>query len=297
MRRISLSLIVVSFLGVPSAREAGAQAGGPAQGASFSAVTSAAPLQWSPASRGEVTVTVTTYDRPEAVGIAASGSQWPGHKVLGEPLRLGNPVLDGPGTTTSFLSSGFGVLPGACIRGAFQQAISGVLVRLPAYTQTTLRYPVSLSAPPWPGTDYTPSFHATIPYDGSVKFPARVTFSAPAFGVTGRSGVHIALSTPLTRRKGHRYITIPHGGSILIRGATNPVLRHHQLRLTYRALRGPTLVSRRIGAVRTNGRGRFAYRWRPSGSGLYGVFAHYTSDDPSLLSDTGCGLEVYEKQR
>lgn len=161
-----------------------------------------------------------------------------------------------------------------------------MLVRLAPYSQTTLRYRVRLAGAPWPDTDYLPAFSAAIPYDGSVENPAVVHFSAPAFEVGGQSGVHVRLSSLPVRRKGHSYVTIRRGGRIAIVGETDPVLRRHPLRLTYRR----SSAAGRIATVRTDDRGRFTYRWKPPTPGLYDVFVRYTSDEPALVSDTSCGL-------
>ena len=229
-----------------------------------------------------LTITITTGDQAQKVWIDERAPGWNDPAILGSSIDFGPVSLRGPGQL-SFTSVDYSLTAGACIRGALG-GLRGIGVSLPPRATTVLVQPIfAATARPWRGVGYTPRLSARLGTGSAIPL------AVPAITMTGRRGVHILLraAPPLQRRP------LRPGRPIVIAGATRPALPNARIHVSVRQFGKTGTLTRRLGAVRTDRRGRFRLKaWRPRRLGVFQVVARYVRPRGTrgVRGDSTCGL-------
>jgi hypothetical protein len=238
-------------------------------------------------------------------GLYGYGRSWGAHNG-GSPLIARSPALEGPGSVLPWEVPV--VVPAiflryrSCSRNSTAVAVETKRNRVvvPPNETTTLRIPVYLTAPPWPGTDYSIPFEL---FDLDTAEPPRIKgpgirIDSPPVSVQGMTGVRF-LRTKMKK------IRLPSGRiRVKLRGKTDPPLRREKIHVAVipapenevgdhgRPINDGEMNSRDhrfLKKTRTDRKGRFAVTSKPVKPGPLLDMYRFETGNETVLPDWACG--------
>ena len=232
-----------------------------------------------PAGKWTVTMEVPAF----VAGHSPFGSRDP-LDPYGTPFTPAGPPAAPAGSTVSGGDPGTAGLGNVCRRGFDAPANAFANITMPAAGTVAWGFWLS-KAQRWSATDYRVAFRIR----GEDGTSVRVVPPAPV--VTGRFGTRFRFAVRRLRRGVYR-----------VAGTTQPVLARARVSLMTawaddhdgRAIPNyPDDFSRGrpIATFRTDGRGRFSYRWRPKRGRIYAIWAGSFNGN-GRLGDSSCPLRI-----
>lgn len=220
---------------------------------------------------------------------------------------LGDPSVEGPGSTLGDFTRVAGLLPACSVAGAggHGYGIDGISfdIGLPPRSTSTVHAAYEAGLPFWSDLDLRMRFvlgaRLTTGKRGTLRSDRKVLSPQPA--ITGRVAVHMTFATTprsgLASFDGRR--PVARGRAIAIAGRTVPAIEGERVELRWARVDGHAnvLAHGRAARPRVGSGGAFRARWTPPRAGSYELWARYRSTRRELVSDDTCPRLLRVKRR